>query len=53
MTLKEEVGQAIGMKIPEEGWEGVFATLDNYGQVNTRLIIRLLIIILKRLEKNE
>ena len=53
MTIREEVSQALGIHIEEDGWSRALKNLDTAGMLTKRRLIDMIIIVLKRLEADE
>ena len=52
-SIRRQVSQVFGILIGEKEWDEVFKQFDAENRLNSKMVNKLLLIILKRLEENE
>lgn len=52
-TIRQQVSTIIGQAIPQDRWDEVFIELNKTGRFDSPVILGILLVILKRLEKLE
>ena len=52
-NIRREISQILGVSIQLNEWESVFDLLDRENRLNSKMIHKILLVILKRLEELE
>ena len=51
--VRREISNLLGHTIPEDGWDATFAELEKSGRINQKQMVKMMIVVLKRLEEYE
>ena len=52
-TIRQEIGNIFGVLISSEEWDETFALLDTENRLNNKNIVKVLLVILKKIEELE